>query len=101
MDTTSIAENTTVVGPPSTVNRKDLSHHQNDFSKIGPGASSNSHVGIKRAANDFVRAPDFALEERQFFVPIVADGLIGALQKLDQQLQTVCFLAIFCRTTER
>jgi regulator of protease activity HflC (stomatin/prohibitin superfamily) len=83
MDATSIADNTTVVGgPSSTVNRKELSHHQYDFSK-----PSSNGVPENRAPNDFVRAPDFTMQDRQFFVTIAADGLIGALQKLDKQLK--------------
>lgn len=84
MDSLSIADNTTVVaGPSSVVDRKDISHYQSDSSKSQP---SQHH---KRAANDFVRAVDYTMENRQFFVPVGHDGLISALQKLDQELQNV------------
>lgn len=93
MDTSrSIADNTTVVGGPSSVvNGKDLSHHQYDFLKSDPAESSNSQRPEKRATNDFGRTVDYTMEDRQFFCPIGHDGLIGALQKLDRQLQNVCF----------
>lgn len=86
MDSHSTADNTTVVGagPSSAVNRKDLSHHQDDFSK-----SQSSSQPDKRAANDFVRTVDYTMEGRQFFVPVGHDGLIGALQKLDRELKDV------------
>jgi hypothetical protein len=93
MDTTSITDNTTVVaGPSSTVNRKDLSHHQYDFLKPEPEKepSSNSIQGPeKKNRNDFGRAEDVTMANRQFFVTIGHDGLIGALQKLDRELQNV------------
>jgi len=96
MDATSIADNTTVVGgPSSTVNRKELSHHQYDFSK-----PSSNGVPENRAPNDFVRAPDFTMQDRQFFVTIAADGLIGALQKLDKQLKAVSICHTVYATTE-
>ena len=84
MDSLSIADNTTVVaGPSSAANRRDLSHHQDDFSKF------QSSQPDKRAANNFVRTVDYTLEGRQFFVPVGNDGLIGALQTLDRELQNV------------
>ncbi|KAG6853694.1 hypothetical protein C0991_002229 [Blastosporella zonata] len=39
-----------------------------------------------KPANDFVATTDYALEDRPFFVPILKDGLIAALDKLDKQL---------------
>jgi hypothetical protein len=92
MDATSITDNTTVVaGPSSAVNRKDLSHHQYDFVK--PGTSSSTQAPDKQTQGEFGRASDFSLADRQFFVTIGHDGLIGALQKLDKELKNVSFPA--------
>lgn len=90
MDATSISDNTTVVaGPSSTVNRKDLSHHQYDFQKPEKGTSFSTQKPEKKAINDFGKAADLTMADRQFFVTIGHDGLIGALQKLDRELQNV------------
>jgi hypothetical protein len=92
MDATSIADNTTVVaGPSSNVNRKDLSHHQYDFLNPDNGLPT---APDRKVPNDFGKTDDVHLADRQFFVTIGPDGLIGALQKLDRQLQTVSNLRI-------
>ena len=90
MDATSIADNTTVVaGPSSNVNPKDLSHHQYDFLKPEKTPSSSTQGPDKKTTNDFGKAADLTMANRQFFVTIGHDGLIGALQKLDRELQNV------------
>jgi hypothetical protein len=87
MDATSIADNTTVVaGPSSAVNRKDLAHHQYDFLKP---ENTSTQAPEKIAQNYFGKAKDLTMADRQFFVTIGHDGLIGALQKLDRELQNV------------
>ena len=96
MDNISIGDNTTVVGGPSSVaNRADLKErnsirfgNEGDFMK----PSSPDKKG-KLPVNDFVRAADYMLEEREFFVSIGKDGLIAALQKLDKQLEDVCVIS--------
>jgi hypothetical protein len=50
----------------------------------------------KLPVNDFVRAADYMLDEREFFVSIGKDGLIAALQKLDKQLENVCVFFLGC-----
>ena len=90
MDATSITDNTTVVaGPSSAVNRKDLSHHQYDFVKPEHAPLSSTQAPYPKAQNEFGRAADVTMADRQFFVTIGHDGLIGALQKLDRELQNV------------
>jgi hypothetical protein len=90
MDATSITDNTTVVaGPSSAVNRKDLSHHQYDFVKPEHAPSSSTQAPYPKAQNEFGRTADLTMADRQFFVTIGHDGLIGALQKLDRELQNV------------
>jgi hypothetical protein len=90
MDATSIADNTTIVaGPSSIVNRKDLSHHQHDFMKPEKATSSSTQGPDMKTTHDFGRTADFSMADRQFFVTIGHDGLIGALQKLDRELQNV------------
>lgn len=94
MDTLSIGDNTTVVsGPSSVANRSDLKErnstrfgNEEDFMK--PSSAMDYKKG-KMPVNDFVRAADYMLDEREFFVSIGKDGLIAALQKLDKQLENV------------
>jgi len=90
MDATSIADNTTVVaGPSSAVNRKDLVHHQYDFLKPENTSSFGAQGPEKKTQHDFGRTEELAVAERQFFVTIGHGGLIGALQRLDRELQDV------------
>jgi hypothetical protein len=96
MDTVSIGDTTVVGGPSSVANRADLKDrnsvprfgNEGDFMK----PSSADHKRGKLPVNDFVRAADYMLEEREFFVSIGKDGLIAALQKLDKQLEDVRIL---------
>lgn len=89
MDSSTTAGGTTVVAGPSSVSggKQDVR---------GRSASSDTTTHEMPAKhqpipNDFVRAADYSLEERPFFVIIGHDGLIGALQKLDKQLTEVKF----------
>ena len=43
----------------------------------------------KGRADQFVATMDYTLEERPFFIRIGKDGVIAALEKLDQQLVQV------------
>jgi hypothetical protein len=93
MDNASIGDNTTVVGGPSSVaNRADLKERNsprfgNEEDYVKPFSADKK---AKLPVNDFVRAADYMLDEREFFVSIGKDGLIAALQKLDKQLESVC-----------
>lgn len=91
MDTTSTADNTTVVaGPSSAVNHKEHIYERSESTKQEKDIPySTGLASEKPIPNDFVRAADYSMEDRQFFVIIGHDGLIGALQKLDAQLQQV------------
>ncbi|KIM80892.1 hypothetical protein PILCRDRAFT_72918 [Piloderma croceum F 1598] len=50
-------------------------------------SSSSAQGPEKKTQHDFGRAEGLAVADRQFFVTIGHDGLIGALQKLDKELQ--------------
>jgi hypothetical protein len=74
----------------STVVDDDLRRDQQEFMKpkskassSGRGAgSSNHHIG-----QPFVNSIETEVEDRPFFVRVGKDGLIAALQKLNQQLK--------------
>jgi len=85
-DSNSIADNTTVVGGPSSaVNRKDLIRDRIDESDI-----SSTYPKKAIHLQDFSKNTDYALQDRPFFAPInPKDGVIGALQRIDTQLRNV------------
>ncbi|OAX33721.1 hypothetical protein K503DRAFT_869371 [Rhizopogon vinicolor AM-OR11-026] len=85
-DSISIADNTTVVGGPSSVaNRKDLLKRE----RIDEYDSSSADYPKKVPLHEFSRNTDYAMQERPFFVPIsTKDGVIAALKKIDVQLRS-------------
>ncbi|KAH7930898.1 hypothetical protein BV22DRAFT_999726 [Leucogyrophana mollusca] len=88
MDAMSIADNTTVVGGPSSVaNRKDLLRDRNEDSDYPLKSPSNDSRKKEVHVHDFSKTADYGIEERPFFVPIPKQGVTAALQKLDVQLQ--------------
>lgn len=81
-------DNSTVVGSTSNGFRKEQA--RDDISlKSRPNHSHGAGLDKKKIGNDFVTSADQALVDRPFFVTIGHDGLIGALQKLDEQLVKV------------
>jgi hypothetical protein len=76
---TSVADNTTIVGDRE-YTRKD------DFLKQSASSTSKG----KAPVHDFLSVDDVSMEDRPFFIPIGKDGLIAALQRLDDQLIKVC-----------
>lgn len=93
-DSRSVAGGTTVVGgEPSTSGREFGTH----FDGFGPGHIPNGKPrreasgkgGPVKSSEPFVIASDYMDESRPFFVKIGKTGVIGALQKLDGQLQNV------------
>ena len=79
----------TVVGDTSYLKRVDETSLNRDFdhsTKYKQQHAANSKS--RSAQNDFITL-DYAIEERPFFVPIGSEGVIGALNKLDHQLQQV------------
>ena len=85
---TTAGDNTTVVAGPSESGGKRRAYLSDEHS-VSDTTKHEKHTTEKQIPNDFVRAADYALEDRQFFVVIGHDGLIGALQKLDKQLLQV------------
>ncbi|EMD35680.1 hypothetical protein CERSUDRAFT_85643 [Gelatoporia subvermispora B] len=87
MDSSSVGDNTTVVGGGS-VAPKDLSLDQHDDYLRKPSANGKPSHGLQPVAEGtFLRTEDYTLGNRPFFVNIGKDGLIAALQKLDTQLK--------------
>jgi hypothetical protein len=85
MDTFNFEDNTTVVGGSSLTKYKPTESIDFPRSAQQVGNAKNRH-----GEHDFVTSSDYMLEERPYFVRIGKDGLIGALQRLDKQLQKVC-----------
>lgn len=78
------ADASTVVGDDS--REQDFVKPKYKETALPAGSSS----GPSRVGKPFVNSIESGLEERPFFVRIGKDGLIAALQKLDQQLADVC-----------
>lgn len=79
----------TVVGDTSYLKRVDETSSNRDFdhsTKYKQRHATNSKS--RSVQNDFI-TQDYAIEERPFLIPIGAEGVIGALSKLDDQLQQV------------
>ena len=77
----------TVVGDTSYLSRVDelsLTKDSDHLTKY-----NQRHSKSRSNRNDFITL-DYAVEERPFFIPIGHDGVIGALNKLDNQLLQVC-----------
>lgn len=99
MDSSTTADNTTVVAGPSS----ESEGKQRGRGRSASHSDTTTHRDVPPAKNqtipnDFVRAADYSLEERPFFVIIGHDGLIGALQKLDKQLVEVRFTSFLDHT---
>ncbi|KAF8892638.1 hypothetical protein BD779DRAFT_1200154 [Infundibulicybe gibba] len=82
----SVADNTTIVGDMSY--QRDVREGSSKDSGSGPRRTGDGYgkAGKQKIGNDFVATVDYTLEDRPFFVSIGKDGVIGALEKLDQQL---------------
>lgn len=89
---------TSVFGEASTVvgdafrTGDDSSFRTRDFS-VKANASSPLKAGVtskgKPKTDEFFATMDYTLEERPFFIRIGKDGVIAALEKLDEQLVQV------------
>lgn len=80
---TSVTDTTTVFGD------RDF-HSKEDFSK----AHASPPLGKDKVPiHSFLADDDMAMGDRPFFIPIGKQGLIAALQQLDEQLNNVSF---FC-----
>lgn len=75
----------TVVGDTSYLKRVDET-------SLNPKYKQRHGTDVKSRSvqNDFITS-DYAIEERPFLIPIGSDGVIGALTKLDNQLQQVTY----------
>jgi hypothetical protein len=84
--TSNFGDANTVVGDTSYLKRVDessLNKHSDHSTKYNRGGSKS-----RSSPDDFITL-DHAVEERPFFIPIGHDGVIGALNKLDNQLLQV------------
>lgn len=83
------ADGNTIVGDDHFADH--LKPSGNNIKDVGPRAGTVIGKSVQpKSTNDFVATTDYTLEERSFFVPIGKNGLISALEKLDQQLIQVC-----------
>ena len=79
----------TVVGDTSYLKRIDETSLNRDFDHSTKYKQQHATNGKSRSdQNDFITL-DYGIEERPFLVPIGPEGVIGALSKLDSQLQQV------------
>jgi hypothetical protein len=85
--TSNFGDANTVVGDTSYLKRADETSKDFDHStKYKQRHATNNKS--RSVQNDFITL-DYAIEERPFFIPIGPEGIIGALTKLDNQLQQV------------
>lgn len=83
-----VEDNTTVANDP----KASGAPTNNGYTEKNPGprrAGDGYGKSDRKIGNDFVATVDYTVEERPFFVPIGKDGVIAALEKLDQQLLKV------------
>ena len=78
-EATTIVEDSFRAGDGPTSNVKEHSHK----------LASSSIVKNKGRADEFVATMDYTLEDRPFFIRIGKNGVIAALERLDQQLVQV------------
>ncbi|KAG6829664.1 hypothetical protein H0H92_003907 [Tricholoma furcatifolium] len=55
-------------------------------SSSSPKGKDPARPSHRKPINNLVATDDYTIEERPFFVPITKDGVIAALERLDQQL---------------
>lgn len=101
MNSPSIMDNTTVVdGTHSTLGDNDFhmepsSSLLKNMNGLKPHSSSPGKYNSNVASKNLRDTADYLETERPFFVKIGKEGLISALQKLDNQLRQVGILTSF------
>lgn len=85
----------TVVGDPSYRQNGDefLKYNSSGGKKVQPVRRSNINGKSPDGVSEFNATMDY--EERPFFVPIGKDGVISALEKLNQQLLQVVLVVSY------
>ena len=84
----------TVVGDTSYLKRVDETSPNRDFDHSTKHKHRHAtNIKSRSVQNDFITL-DYTIEERPFFIPIGPEGVIGALTKLDNQLQQVTYMNI-------
>ena len=78
----------TVVGDTSYLKRVDETSSNRDLDHSTKYKQRATNSKSRSVQNDFITV-DYTVEERPFFIPIGSEGVIGALSKLDNQLQQV------------
>lgn len=79
----------TLVAGPSSVAGKPQLQPDDLFNDAGKTHATGQKPTQNIVGNQFAREADDSFTNRPFFVPIEKCGLIGALQKLDRELQNV------------
>lgn len=88
--TSVFGENTTVVGEAFKAgDEPSFSSKENAAKATASGRLPSAGKGKEKADDFFATSMDYTLEERPFFIRIGKDGVIAALEKLDQQLVQV------------
>lgn len=82
--TSLFGETSTVVGDNNNDRRADK-----DFLSKASVSPVRPNTKGKDKVDEFVATMDYTLEERRFFIRIGKDGVVGALEKLDEQLVQV------------
>ena len=90
-DSTSVADNTTVVGGPLS-HIGDPAYLSESYPRKASTGGKAVHLAHDMPPRTFLETAQYTDVERPFFVPIGKDGLISALQKLDTQLRNVSVL---------
>ena len=86
--TSNFGDANTVVGDTSYLKRVDETSLTKDSDHSMKHHQTSRHATHSKGRSDFITL-DYAVEERPFFVAIGSDGVIGALNKLDDQLLQV------------
>lgn len=90
MDTYSSNDGATVVAGPSSNAGKTRQRSTSDLFNTVEKTHATGHQPVEKVVgNQFAREADYSFQNRPFFIPIEKSGLIGALQKLDRELQNV------------
>jgi hypothetical protein len=86
--TSNFGDANTVVGDLKRVDEMSLTKDSDHSTKYHQASRHATHSKGRSTRNDFITL-DYTVDERPFFIPIGPDGVIEALNKLDNQLLQV------------
>lgn len=76
-------------GDVTVVGDAPFKHSESPFNIDILKGPNTAKIGLPKKPRSEFTTTDYTLQERPFFVPIGAGGLLAALQKLDRQLLNV------------